>query len=682
MLKDCYARYDANDGRILIGNSRIEKALLVNGSCVRTEKVTDLQNKTEWTGDTALWQRCPVLEAGEQPIVTFETAAQTQQIGIAEHTKAVLTLDGKNGTVWYEWIVFPEIPFVFTQIFARKLGKVSAWEETEETASCTGIENSYTQNEDVDMICSADTLDCIALGSTAFGGRHLEAESIVFYDKTDFHDSLVERHTVPVYQRGRLEQEGNIFRITDYPHGDSLLLIKHSPTPSSALNRQGADLVLEGNRYAQLTGCGVDFSSMPEGRVPYYASAVGAGKTEQIWEELWRYWDAFSQKDPRGSLFVMSNTWGDRSQDMAVCESFLLKELDRAKELGVDIVQIDDGWQSGITANSLRKKGGAWEGYYSDAGDFWEVNEERFPNGLTPVITRAAEYGIEFGLWFGPDSSQDFANAEKDIETLWELYQTYGVCYFKLDGVKIRSKLGEMRFIHILEELTRRSKGEIRFNLDVTAEDRFGYLYCPQYGTLFVENRYTDWGNYYPHNTFKNLWSLAAVIPARRLQMELLNNKRNQEKYTGMPFAPAEYSMDYLFATVLPANPLVWMEVSHLAAEDVELLARVIAVYKQHASELFASRVIPIGECPNGMHFSGYLCLGRDQKSGHLLLFREQTEESAHLFALPKGVTETLDREGLTILYQSAPVELACREQGVWADFAKQRSFVWVKYNL
>ena len=65
-------------------------------------------------------------------------------------------------------------------------------------------------------------------------------------------------------------------------------------------------------------------------------------------------------------------------------------------------------------------------------------------------------------------------------------YNTYGIRYFKLDGVKIRSKLCEMRFIEFMQELVNRTKGDMRFNLDVTAEDRFGYMYMPQFGTLFV----------------------------------------------------------------------------------------------------------------------------------------------------------------------------------------------------
>ena len=46
---------------------------------------------------------------------------------------------------------------------------------------------------------------------------------------------------------------------------------------------------------------------------------------------------------------------GDRSRDARINEAFLLKEIDAGAALGVDVVQIDDGWQKGRTANSARR---------------------------------------------------------------------------------------------------------------------------------------------------------------------------------------------------------------------------------------------------------------------------------------------------------------------------------------
>lgn len=674
MYKDCYARYDEKTGEVRLGNSKIEKVLEIKGSFIRTAGVYDLVGGHDWAGGKPLWQRCPVLDAEENPIVNFEAIVVENPFVMQPHLKAVITFAGEAGTVWYEYLIFPDISFIYNQIYVSKQGKTEIVEQKAQASDVTGIEEEQNRVASQDVFCSSDTLDCIPLGQ-----QHVQVESFKLYDKTDNNDMLVEKQNASVYifRNGILERDGNVFCINDYTHEDSIMLVKHSPTESSSLNRKGKDFTMQGSLYATLFGTGIDFNDIPDGKVPYYASAVGVAKTKDIYEEYWRYNTAFCLDDPRKSLFIMSNTWGDRSQDSAVCEQFIMKELDHAKQLGVDILQIDDGWQLGITANSKLKSGGVWEGYYADNNDFWRVNPAKFPNGLEPIIEKAKQCGVEIGLWFSPDSSFDFVNADKDIETLMNLYNTYGIRYFKLDGVKIRNKTCEMRFIYLLQELTRLTKGNMRFNLDVTAEDRFGYLYQPQFGTLFVENRYTDYVNYFPHNTFKNVWNLAQVVPTRRLQMELLNTRRNTDKYEGYLFAPNTYKPDYLFATVMPANPLFWMEMTNLDDEDAELLAKISTVYKKYKAELFASRVIPIGNMPNGMTFSGYCCLNPDKKSGNLILMREAAPENRFIFKLPVDIRNA----EIETVYQSDPVKIYSGADGITVDFSEQRSFVWIKFN-
>lgn len=672
MFKDCYAYFNEADGSVKLGNSRIEKTLRIKGSFIRTESVRDVANGCEWTGGKPLWQHCPVLSIDETPTIHFYTQVVDNSYVNGPHLKAVIEFAGKEGTAWYEYIIFPAISFIYNQNFVSKYGDAVIAQEEKKNTNPTGIEEEQNKVSSDDLICSADTLDCIPLGQ-----KHVNVENFKLYDKTDYNDMLVERQeaTVYIFRNGELKRDGNVFCINDYTKNDSIMLIKHSPTESSALNRKGPDFTMQGSVYATLLGTGIDFTDVPEGKVPYYASAVGVAKTDKIYEEMWRYNTAFCLGDPRQSLFVMSNTWGDRSQDMAVCETFMLKEIDRARQLGVDIIQIDDGWQLGVTANSRRKSGGVWEGYYADNSDFWKVNPERFPNGLQPVVDKAKQYGIEFGLWFSPDSSNDFANVDKDIETLMHLYNTYGIRYFKLDGVKIRNKICEMRFIYMLSELVNQTRGDIRFNLDVTAEDRFGYMYNQQFGTLYVENRYTDFVNYFPHNTFKNVWNLARVIPTRRLQMELLNNRRNRDKYEGYVFAPDTYSSDYLFATVMVANPLFFMEMTNLADKDAQVLAKFSSVYKSYKAELFKTRVIPIGDMPNGMSFSGYCCLCEDKKSAHVILFREAAKEDTYTFKLPIDIAD----KNIETIYQNAPTEVRLNTDSLTVKFFEQRSFVWVK---
>ena len=143
-------------------------------------------------------------------------------------------------------------------------------------------------------------------------------------------------------------------------------------------------------------------------------------------------------------------------------------------------------------------------------------------------------------------------------------------------------------------------------------------------------------------------------------------------------YAVCNYEMDYLFASVLPANPLVWMETSHLPEKDAKTLSEITAVHKTYAAELFEARVMPIGEAPNGAHFSGYFCKNADEKSGHILLFREETKQDTYTFNLPVP----LEKAAIETLYQSTPIQVFQSGNTLTAKFGAVRSFIWLRYEM
>lgn len=448
--------------------------------------------------------------------------------------------------------------------------------------------------------------------------RHLRLTSVSLCDKTDRTDTLAVSSVQTLYPSDTFRTEGSLFFFdnTESP-ADSLVLAKDAPTASSSIGYDGWDALVRGTSSVTLCGSGAD-GTAPGECVELYGFTAGLAADPIRAYRSW-YRDAVPGD---GTLFVMSNTWGDRSRDEAVCEPFMLREIDRAAEIGCDIVQIDDGWQYGATSNSARaavRGGGVWEGYYDDSPDFWKPDPERFPNGLEPVAAHAKERGIELGLWFSPDSSRDFANWRRDADTVLGLWRTYGVRVFKLDGVNIDTKLAEQRFRNLLHALTAESGGNLRFNLDITAQNRLGYLPEKERGTLFVENRYTDWGNYYPKNTLRNLMALSEYFPPKKFQFELLNVRRNLDKYGADPFAPGQYPIDWLFCSVMVSNPLVWMEMTRLPLEDVQKLSALVKIWRQHRDALYRGDAVPLGDPEDGKGVSGFR-IGCGDGSGYLIL--------------------------------------------------------------
>ena len=99
------------------------------------------------------------------------------------------------------------------------------------------------------------------------------------------------------------------------------------------------------------------------------------------------------------------------------------------------------------------------------------------------------------------------------------LYRTYGIRIFKIDGLNIPTKKAEINLRNLFDKVLVQTDNKVMFNLDATASRRGGYHMFNEYGNIFLENRYTDWQNYYPYWTLRNLWMLSKYVPAERLQL-------------------------------------------------------------------------------------------------------------------------------------------------------------------
>lgn len=101
---------------------------------------------------------------------------------------------------------------------------------------------------------------------------------------------------------------------------------------------------------------------------------------------------------------VIYNSW--EAAYYNVNEKQQLELVETAKNLGVELFTIDDGWFRGRTDGRSQ----------SGLGN-WDVDKNKFPNGLTPVIKRVHESGMKFGLWIEPENvnpNSDVVKAHPD----------------------------------------------------------------------------------------------------------------------------------------------------------------------------------------------------------------------------------------------------------------------------
>ena len=103
-------------------------------------------------------------------------------------------------------------------------------------------------------------------------------------------------------------------------------------------------------------------------------------------------------------------------------EERMLKEIDAAHEMGIDVFVLDTGW-------------------YEKTGD-WSVNPARFTDGMKRLKAKLDEYGMKLGLWIGPPSAAITSLAhslhpESKISTdgkiwdprpIWETEESYEMC--------------------------------------------------------------------------------------------------------------------------------------------------------------------------------------------------------------------------------------------------------------
>lgn len=85
---------------------------------------------------------------------------------------------------------------------------------------------------------------------------------------------------------------------------------------------------------------------------------------------------------------ILINSWEAAYFD--IDSEKLLDFARSAKELGIEMLVMDDGWFGHRNDDK------------SSLGD-WYVNKEKFPEGLTPFIDKVHDMGLKFGIWFEPE---------------------------------------------------------------------------------------------------------------------------------------------------------------------------------------------------------------------------------------------------------------------------------------
>ncbi len=103
--------------------------------------------------------------------------------------------------------------------------------------------------------------------------------------------------------------------------------------------------------------------------------------------------------DGNKERLIILNSWEGVYFDTE--EKVMLEMINDIADMGGELFVMDDGW----FANKYPRKNET-----TGLGD-WDVNKQKLPNGLKPLIDRAKEKNIKFGIWLEPE----MVNVKSDL---------------------------------------------------------------------------------------------------------------------------------------------------------------------------------------------------------------------------------------------------------------------------
>ena len=613
--RDCSIRLEKDS--LIVENSQIRRVYVFNQGNLMTNHILNKESNFIWNSNNMKPDMSLPGQINETSHVSFRTYVVEETLAKEAYVEAEIIYKLDNLFVKRIIRLYPECAAIGNDFYFKgQLEKGKWYAETFNDRSLT----------DAIFIASGQASANIPIMEKVdFKGKHWDYKVVSLYEMTDHLNSLVSVNDFLAYKE-RL-YKGNLLFALNKENEEGVFILKESPSSLAQLKYMHGDF-LAGNGNIKVFGFGIDENDIKKDSwTKGYSAVTGLFSKDEhaALSSLKTYQEKLRKRVPKRDEMIMMNTWGDRGQDRRINEEYILKELELCSILGVTHFQIDDGWQAGKSPASV--KGGSFDNIW-ERTDYWMPGKENFPKGFSSVLEKGKKLGIEICLWFNPSYTDNYISWEKDADVLIGLYKKYGIRTFKIDGLRIHNKISDERVDSMMSKVSNELKNDVVFNLDVTNDRRYGYFYKNEYGNIFLENRYSDFGNYYPYWTLRNLWELSKYVPAQNLQIEFLNKWRNTNLYDNDPFSPQFYDFEYLFAITMMGQPLAWMEAQNLPKEAFNI-SPVIKKYKEFQHDIHDGFIFPIGETPSGKSWTGFQSM--HEKRGYFLIFREDNDQESAL---------------------------------------------------
>lgn len=442
-------------------------------------------------------------------------------------------------------------------------------------------------------------------------------ESVEFRAQTDYNDEQLIRRP---YKSGET-LTGNLLYLRN-SSGNELFYFQEAPPSEERRDLEEYDFRIENSEVVSCSwnldpgelGCRKEFRSPRH--VLFFCDNADEG--ERVFKEYLRR----RHLPNRFPHYITANPWGDCDFYQKVSEKFLLDEVEAASQCGAELYQADDAWQSGGLLVDI-------SGYNKllSSKKFWEVNPKLWQGDLSPLKNSCRSNMLDLSLWIAPFANIAYRDWKEMAQRCLELHEKYGVRIFKVDAINLVNAEAERNLELMLRTVRRRSKGAVSFHFDVTAWGlRQGIYRWLEYGTIFLENRYTRIirkALYHPERTWRNFWRLSRFARIQEILCEVPSPQHiDYDMYRAKNETPPDtYSWEYWLAISLFAQMLLWFSPSQLSPELRATAARFTAWRKKHNDQLLNSEIRRFGTEPDGASLSGLYTVSDEPL---VIIFREQ----------------------------------------------------------
>lgn len=312
-------------------------------------------------------------------------------------------------------------------------------------------------------------------------------------------------------------------------------------------------------------------------------------------------------------LYLKANTWGsgiDAETSVArAAEKEVLAEIESVADLGLETLQIDDGWQKGRMAHK------------PPAQAEWEPRPDWYPDGWKNVTAAAAAKKIDLGIWLA---------ARAPLNAMIKNYDLAHFKTWKLDFANLSNYDGVQSYLEKGRSLIEHTQHKIRVNWDVTEiPPRYGYYWASECGNLWLANRKP----LMPTSVVPKPWlmlrevrEISRYLNINKIELPIQNFAMVDPKISDAHL----HSTTYSTALGLAGIPVFFQTTRLLTAPQREEIKGLLEQYKKHRAAMFHSYVFPIGDEPDNQSWSGLQWHNPENpQTGYLLIFRERLNQQA-----------------------------------------------------